>query len=227
MYTYGWNNPTKYNDKTGHNPAVIAAAEGVAFLFDLAYTSWFATHPPKSIVTETPYDGESGINITITPIEQQSTSVTQTTFGAQQATLITTPFEDQSMTVIQQPVIDSSPYILASSNSALLRSNLVGAGYSEPTYTNAAHHIVAANDPRAASAVGILRKYGVNIDSADNGVFLPTSDGYVESNHRRIHTNVYYDNVNNLLQKSKSKEDVLDILDNIRTDLQNGAFPVK
>ena len=43
-----------------------------------------------------------------------------------------------------------------------------------PDFPNAAHHIVAGKAPSAEAARQILLEYGVDIDDAANGVFLPT-----------------------------------------------------
>ncbi|OPH60463.1 hypothetical protein BC351_18415 [Paenibacillus ferrarius] len=136
--------------------------------------------------------------------------------------------DENAPTVIQQePAFDQSIYILTSSNSALLRKNLINGGYAEPLYGNAAHHIVAANDKRANFAKSVLAKYGVDIDSADNGVFLPTKDGYIELNHRKIHTDDYYKNVDEMLSGAKSKDDVIDGLHQNRKELTDGTFSIR
>jgi hypothetical protein len=46
------NNSLKYIDPSGHclDDACIGEAALVAFLFDLAWTSWAVTHPPAPIV---------------------------------------------------------------------------------------------------------------------------------------------------------------------------------
>jgi len=43
-----------------------------------------------------------------------------------------------------------------------------------PDFPNTAHHIVAGKAPSAEAARQILLEYGVDIDDAANGVFLPT-----------------------------------------------------
>lgn len=71
----------------------------------------------------------------------------------------------------------------------------------------------------------ILQKYGVDINDAGNGTFLPTAkDASSSAYHPSIHTNAYYDEVNKLLSTATSKEDVLDILDFIGSELKNGTF---
>jgi len=83
----------------------------------------------------------------------------------------------------------------------------------------AAHHIVAASAPDALPARTILQKYGIGLDEAVNGTFLPIDQ------HVRLHTRSYYAAVNDALSNAKSKEDVVRIIDSIRRRLKAGGFP--
>lgn len=58
-----------------------------------------------------------------------------------------------------------------SSPSKILGKNMVNAGITRPANT-AAHHIVAATEPLAAIARRILAREGIDINAAENGVFL-------------------------------------------------------
>ncbi|MCM1237041.1 MAG: AHH domain-containing protein [Ruminococcus flavefaciens] len=110
-------------------------------------------------------------------------------------------------------------------NSKLLRKNLIEAGIEVPNYPNAAHHIVAGNSPKAAEARAILQKYNIDINSASNGVFLPTVRNATKNTyHPGLHTDSYYRKVTELLSSAKTRDDVLDILDDIASRLQNGTF---
>ena len=82
-----------------------------------------------------------------------------------------------------------------------------------------AHHIVAANDPRADPARAILGAAGMNINSAFNGVFLDPAQ------HASIHTNVYYNGVNAGLAGATSYGDVALRLTGMRALIQAGTFP--
>lgn len=114
---------------------------------------------------------------------------------------------------------------LSTPSSKVLRQNLIDAGVEVPDYSNAAHHIVAGNSPKTAEARAILQKYGVDINNAANGVFLPTvKDAAEGAYHPSLHTNLYYDKVNKLLSEATCKEDVLDILEFIGDELSNGTF---
>lgn len=70
-----------------------------------------------------------------------------------------------------------------------------------------------------------MQKYGVDINDATNGVFLPTAKDVAESAyHPSLHTNAYYNEINKQLLKATSKEDVLSILDDISEQLMDGTF---
>lgn len=110
-------------------------------------------------------------------------------------------------------------------SSEALRRNLIKAGIEVPDYANAAHHIVAGTSAKAAEARAILQKFGLNINDAANGVFLPTIKGKgTTAYHPSLHTNAYYEEINNLLQNASSRQDVLDILKDIGEQLSNGTF---
>jgi hypothetical protein len=96
------------------------------------------------------------------------------------------------------------------SNSYVLGSNLVATSQAKLT-RHAAHHIVAFSDKRAAVARQILRKAGIDRNSAVNGVWLPRSTKAkiatksAAYSHSRVHTNVYYREVNRLLVNAQSR----------------------
>lgn len=114
---------------------------------------------------------------------------------------------------------------LSTPSSKVLRQNLIDAGVEAPDYPNAAHHIVAGNSPKAAEARAILQKYGIDINDSANGVFLPTVKDVAEgAYHPSLHTNAYYDEINNLLSGVTSKQEALDVLNYISESLQNGTF---
>ena len=98
-------------------------------------------------------------------------------------------------------VIEGGVETLSKADSKVLRQNLINAGETVPDFGNAAHHIVAGNSAKSAEARAILQKYGVDINDATNGVFLPTVKDVAESAyHPSLHTNAYYDEVNRLKQ---------------------------
>ncbi|WP_315076426.1 RHS repeat-associated core domain-containing protein [uncultured Clostridium sp.] len=127
-------------------------------------------------------------------------------------------------------------YIESAQNSDILRSELKNAGIQPPPYGNAAHHIVAADAPDAQIARNILSEYGIDYNSASNGVFLPyKKNDYVstETMHVGSHNGKYYEYVNNQLQQAIEEieisggtvrvHDITNTLDNIRKGLLNGT----
>ncbi len=109
-------------------------------------------------------------------------------------------------------------------DSTTLGKNLEATGITRPDNT-AAHHIVAGTDKRAATARAILKKEGIDINAADNGVFLPRSSKYAKppaTTHSKVHTNKYYENLTSRLQNSP---DVKNELLLIRDELLKGTFP--
>ena len=90
---------------------------------------------------------------------------------------------------------------------------------------SAAHHIVAGADPRAQVARDILAKHNIDINGARNGIFLKhtsKSSKQAGAYHRQIHTNKYYDHVNNVLTRADAiggKRAVKKALNKLREDL--------
>jgi len=85
---------------------------------------------------------------------------------------------------------------------------------------DAAHHIVASGARRALPARRILARYGVDINSSENGLFMANNV------HSRLHTRDYYDAVNSLLLQAQNRQQVLQALSTIRVRLQqSGTYP--
>ena len=108
-----------------------------------------------------------------------------------------------------------------------LAKNLIAHQIVRPPNT-AAHHIVGSGK-RAKPANDILMKYGIDVDSHVNGVFLPrNSNSSVPGlQHTGRHTNDYIDRVNMEIvaaEKIGGKDAVLNQLDQIRDKLLNGTY---
>ncbi len=90
---------------------------------------------------------------------------------------------------------------------------------------SAAHHIVAGDHPRAQVARDILDKYGIDLNSAENGIYLRHINIVSKqpgAYHREIHTNTYFDNVNMRIEAADAlggKSSVLNELEEIQNDL--------
>ena len=79
--------------------------------------------------------------------------------------------------------------------------------------------MVAGKADGAKVSQTILQKFGVGINDAENGVFLP---GKV---HDHLHTHAYYRAVEKELGMATTREEAIDILASIRYGLLNGGFP--
>ena len=110
-------------------------------------------------------------------------------------------------------------------SSRMLGRAMAKAGQTRPK-GHAAHHIVAKKAPGAADARQILEKFGIGLDDAVNGVFLPASSSAASgaANHTSLHTAAYYRAVNYALSQATSRADALGILAGIANKLQNGGF---
>ncbi|UYI77765.1 MAG: AHH domain-containing protein [Fusobacterium varium] len=129
------------------------------------------------------------------------------------------------------------------SGSDILRDQLLKSGVEEPNYQNAAHHVVAEKGTGMPDATRILEKLGIDVNSACNGVFLPTKKAsktdydtetlhsgpngadYKKTVNSRIN-NAYKDAVKKGLSKDKIIEKVVKEIDNIKNDLQTGKLKI-
>lgn len=64
-----------------------------------------------------------------------------------------------------------------------------------------------------------LEKLGVRPDDAANGMFLKTGT------HRKIHTNRYFEALNERLGRARTKDEAEDILVRVQRDVEQGRFP--
>lgn len=113
-------------------------------------------------------------------------------------------------------------------SSRVLARNMEQAGTVRPKDT-AAHHIVAGGAKKAADGRAALKEVGIDINSEANGVFLPrnkkSSNPTGAAVHSKIHTKVYYDAVNDTLADVSSREEAVDVLSDIRSQLLSGGYP--
>ncbi len=113
-------------------------------------------------------------------------------------------------------------------SSKKLADALITAGIKRPDGTDA-HHIVALGHRLAAESRRILAQFGVKIDEAVNGVFLPSNMKSSNPKNAIVHATLannhkYYKIVEIALQEAKSQADVIQILGRIRKALLDGTF---
>jgi hypothetical protein len=113
--------------------------------------------------------------------------------------------------------------------SRTLARNLAKGGYPRPI-GHAAHHIVPPREYRFKEAVEarkILEKFGIDINSADNGVWLPYKHKPAPGEgtyHPSLHRGPYYAEVERLLRLATTKEKAIETLKDIGQQLSNGSF---
>ena len=77
------------------------------------------------------------------------------------------------------------------------------------------------------SICGIIPNKDETKNNAANGVFLRTTDDVPNGlNHNRVHTDKYYKNVYEIIEKAESKPDLVNLLAGIRDKLLDGTFPI-
>jgi len=109
----------------------------------------------------------------------------------------------------------------------LARAIKAATGVERPA-NHATHHIVAGGAQRAEPARRILAKFGINVDDAVNGVYLPNGKaaaaGGKAANHQGLHTSSYYRSVNERLAGAQTREQVEQTLSDIAGELAAGTF---
>ena len=94
----------------------------------------------------------------------------------------------------------------------------------------AAHHVVEGNDPAAVKSRKLLEKYGIDINDAANGIFLPTDSNrsiFKGAVHKTHHTKEYSEYVYNELKDCKSREEVIKKLTEIKHHLYDGKISLQ
>ncbi|HCT5824051.1 TPA: AHH domain-containing protein, partial [Citrobacter sedlakii] len=119
-----------------------------------------------------------------------------------------------------------------SSDAKVLRENMVVAGKVEPGFKNSAHHIVMSNstDSRMVALQNKMETLKIDINTAENGIFLPSNSkvqlpvGNTLPNHASIHTNAYKQKVFDRLKSINNKDDFLNELNKINSEIAGGIF---
>ncbi|WP_415134271.1 AHH domain-containing protein [Ottowia sp.] len=73
----------------------------------------------------------------------------------------------------------------------------------------------------------MLERFDIDINSPDNGVFLPNkpSSEAPGSYHPRLNNRDYYEQLNIDFEGVSSRQEALDVLRNIRDQLLSGTYP--
>ncbi len=118
------------------------------------------------------------------------------------------------------------------SASEILRAELKDAGVITPPFANEAHHIVpeGMNIPELNEVRALMKRYGVDLNSASNGVFLPNAPNLPHAGsatvHRGSHTVEYAKYVAKHIQNNnpQSAADIAELLNELRVKLLNGTL---
>jgi uncharacterized protein RhaS with RHS repeats len=91
-----------------------------------------------------------------------------------------------------------------------------------------AHHIVAFADPRAAPAREVLERFDIGQNAGENGVYLPgpRANGHSDERyaHRSVHTNAYFNEINDRLAGAETREQAIEELRDIAADLKTKSL---
>lgn len=118
------------------------------------------------------------------------------------------------------------------SPSEILRAELKDAGVTTPPNANQAHHIIpeGMDIPELNEARAIMNRYGVDLNSASNGVFLPNAKDLPHAGsatvHSGSHTAEYARYVANAIKRANptSAADITEVLNRLRKELLNGTL---
>ena len=205
-YVYCVNNPVRWVDPSGEKlkAAIVAIAAGaVSGAIWGAHTSYEA-------------HGEVRLRDVAAGAVYGAAAAVVTVTGMSAATSIGT--------IGTVTTIAGSAGTVASS--ATLREAMIQSGVPVPSFQHATHHIVAGAARAAEPARQVLLRFGIGINSAINGVFLPTVQNVSNAAyHPSLHTAVYYETVNNMLNAAQSRQQVISILGTIADMLSRGTFP--
>ncbi|MBL0393036.1 LysM peptidoglycan-binding domain-containing protein [Ramlibacter monticola] len=116
--------------------------------------------------------------------------------------------------------------LIFKSPSQKLGEALEASGYRRPS-DSAAHHIVPEGDARAADIRQRLKDWDIEINSADNGVFLPQKAGSEAAGayHPKLNNDDYYRQLERDFSGVNTRQRALDTLNDIRGQLLNGTYP--
>jgi len=212
VYAYAWNDPVTYIDLTGFDPVVDFAhwAVPVATTF-LDFAGGVIDSASMGLLN--PVSAALGI----------TRSGSRCT-GAYQIGSIAGLGVGMLMGVGGEEVAAET----VAPSSRALGAALEEAGFVRGT-GEAAHHIVAGSAEAAAPARTVLQRFGIGINDAANGRFLPgnlaAENAGGSAVHSTLHTAEYYRAVNAALGGATSREGALLILNDIGESLSGGGFP--
>lgn len=102
--------------------------------------------------------------------------------------------------------------------------------YGNKPFWYAPHHLVAWDDPRAKESRDVFNLVGLDINDGYNGVYIPQREqnrlgNDTATRHPLIHTDLYYNTINQRLRGLVHKQDVITELNRIRDLIKLNQFP--
>lgn len=211
LYTYCYNNPVYYIDPTGHS-GIAADSDIWMWLGEIIGQGAVQLGKGASAVSKVSPAVIAGWLF----LDKFSIQAGETD---EQIALIEQQYADDSFDIMDQYELEIQ-YLKDNRKNASknLRNNMNSNGMKPPNEPNAAHHIVAYAAKKAAEAREKLTEFGVHVNDAVNGVFMKIAE------HRRIHTNAYFEKVNKLLENVTTQEELVETLNDIAEQINNGTF---
>lgn len=212
MYHYAANNPVRYIDPDGKAietgwDVFNAALDVTSFASNMMSGNYIgAAWDLASLL----YDGFA----TAIP------GLPGGTGSAKLITKLTKEYGDDAARLVLKYSDDMAEIVFKGGNSRKLGHNIKALlGLKDADVVGkAAHHIVAGGSRFAKDTRKILAKFNIDINDAVNGVYLDTAK------HAGLHTKEYYNKVQTLLEGCKNKEQVINTLKMIATELAEGTF---
>lgn len=92
-----------------------------------------------------------------------------------------------------------------------------------------AHHLVPGYDPYAKSARELLKKFDIDINGPENGIFLPSDANsiYKGTVHNTSHSPMYSKYLYTKMKDCKNREEIIEVMTKLKHELYEGKLMLK